>query len=391
MAHEINLVPDIKGEMIKALKLRNLIFFICIVVAAASIGMILIVGSIVGGQSLALEGKKDVLASMSNKVNSYNDLSDFLTIQNQVNKISTITDEKVLSSRIFNFISVLNPTNGDTVKFSEMNLNMAEATLTVEAQANAEVSPFIDYNVLDAFKKSMPYLTYDYGHYVDKYGNTIPAYCVVEADNNGMFFTDSNNLYAYWMVDVEGCKEDEYDLGIETDFDEEDDEDDEEDEYIEDTDYEYTIYDNQRAVKIWRTPKFDQWYDEKLMTADGAISGVEHFESSCRNYYGEENDLGEMVWKTENTKCPLVPDGEEGIMILESSNGRDSTGDLVLRFSAIITFDNEAFKFNTNHAIFFGPDGKYNVTDSYLQVQNMFSQRAMDCANGDTACRNGDK
>ena len=105
MAHEINLVPDIKGEMIKALKLRNLIFFICIVVAAASIGMILIVGSIVGGQSLALEGKKDVLASMSNKVNSYNDLSDFLTIQNQVNKISTITDEKVLSSRIFNFIS----------------------------------------------------------------------------------------------------------------------------------------------------------------------------------------------------------------------------------------------------------------------------------------------
>ena len=31
MAREINLVPDIKDEMIKTLKMRNLIFFICII------------------------------------------------------------------------------------------------------------------------------------------------------------------------------------------------------------------------------------------------------------------------------------------------------------------------------------------------------------------------
>ena len=36
MAREINLVPDVKGEMIKALKLRNFIFFLCIIVVAAS-------------------------------------------------------------------------------------------------------------------------------------------------------------------------------------------------------------------------------------------------------------------------------------------------------------------------------------------------------------------
>ena len=41
MAREINLVPDVKNEMIKTLKLRNLIFFICIVVVAGSLGAIL--------------------------------------------------------------------------------------------------------------------------------------------------------------------------------------------------------------------------------------------------------------------------------------------------------------------------------------------------------------
>ena len=39
MAREINLVPDIKGEMIKTLKLRNFIFFLCIVVASASVAV----------------------------------------------------------------------------------------------------------------------------------------------------------------------------------------------------------------------------------------------------------------------------------------------------------------------------------------------------------------
>ena len=33
-----------------------------------------------------------------------------------------------------------------------------------------------------------------------------------------------------------------------------------------------------------------------------------------------------------------------------------------------------------------GPSGRYNVTDSYVQIQNIFGERAADCAPGDTAC-----
>ena len=59
MAREINLVPDIKGEMIKALKLRNFIFFICIVVAAASVGAAQLFAVIAGGQQAVVDGKKN--------------------------------------------------------------------------------------------------------------------------------------------------------------------------------------------------------------------------------------------------------------------------------------------------------------------------------------------
>ncbi|MDO4399095.1 MAG: hypothetical protein Q4C24_02265 [Candidatus Saccharibacteria bacterium] len=92
MAREINLVPDIKSEMIKTLKLRNFIFFLCIVVAAASIGVTAIVGLIMGGQQLALDSKKSTLESLSTKLNSYSDLDDFLTIKDQLGIINTLTN-----------------------------------------------------------------------------------------------------------------------------------------------------------------------------------------------------------------------------------------------------------------------------------------------------------
>ena len=63
MAREINLVPDIKGEMIKTLKLRNYIFFACIVVAAASVVVTLLFGTIAGGQGLAMNSKKEAIAN----------------------------------------------------------------------------------------------------------------------------------------------------------------------------------------------------------------------------------------------------------------------------------------------------------------------------------------
>ena len=82
MALEINLVPDIKDEMLRTLKLRNFIFFLCIIVASVSVAIVLIFGVIVGGQKIAINNKTNTLEELSAKVNSYGDLNEFLTINN---------------------------------------------------------------------------------------------------------------------------------------------------------------------------------------------------------------------------------------------------------------------------------------------------------------------
>lgn len=379
MAHEINLVPDIKDEMIKTLKLRNYIFFACIVVAAASIGLTLIFGLIAGGQQLALSSKKDTIMSYSAKLKSYSELDDFLTIKDQLGNIATLTSDKKVLSRTFNILSALIPTGADTITISELNVNLSEGApkYTIEAQANAGKEPFIDYNVLDSFKKSMQYMRYDYGKYVDKEGNEIPSYCITEQGIDGAVFKDpEKGIYAYWDIEGEGCNPSEK---------------------LKASDYTTEDYNGENLVRIWRTPQFTDWYstqekkNKPYMSLDGEIKNVEHFNSSCITYRGtKSNDNSDIKWD-ETNDCKLIPDGIEGITILESSNGRNSVNDLVLRFVANITLEPEVYKFENTHMLAIPPAGRRNVTDSYVQVQAMFGERAADCAEDDVDCKTNTK
>lgn len=375
MAREINLVPDIKGEMIKALKLRNFIFFLCIVVASASIGVTLVAGLIAGGQQAAVDGKKATIETLSSKLNSYSELSDFLTIKDQLSGLSSLNSNKKVLSRTFNILSALIPVGADTITISELNVDLSKnnPTFMFDAQANAGKEPFIDYNVLDSFKKSMQYMRYDYGNYVDRDGNTIPAYCMIEKDADGAFFNDSTNgLYAYWTINATGCNPSDKDNS---------------------SSYSLSEYDGQKVVRIWRTPQFNAWYKEKkvegepYMGLDGTISGVEHFASRCIKYSGDNSvNTANPTWTETNDSCLLVAGGSEGISVRDSSNGRDANDELVLRFSAIITLSPEVYKFTNTHMLAIAPSGRRNVTDSYVQIQAMFGKRADDCAEGDAAC-----
>ena len=392
---EINLVPDIKDEMIKTLKLRNLIFFICIVVASAGVGTSIVFLSIAGGQQAIVGAKQNTVKNLSDKVKSYSDLDQFLTIKDQLGNLSAIGSNKKVLSRVFNVFGVLFPRDNPngTIDVSELNINLAgEApTFSFDAQANAPGGDNgIDYNTLDSFKKTMEFLHYDYGRYVDKNDNEIPAYCIVENGLDGATLYDTERgYYAYWLINGERCKTEDTKL----------------------SDYTLESFNDQSVVRIWRTPQFSDWYKENpkdtdpQMTLDGTISNVQHFNSSCITYYGTEVEststtatggtkkTTSVKWDEEySSECLLVPgtsnDPTSGINITDSSNGRDAEDQLVLRFSAIITFSPEVFKFSNYHLLALPPKGRYNVTDSFVQIQSMFAERASDCAAGDTACNN---
>lgn len=480
---EINLVPAIKTEMLKAMRLRNIVLFAAIIIVAIFGGGAMVLGSITGGQKLTIADQTTRIDAMSDKISSFNGLSEYLTIKDQLGALATIDDQKKMLSRVFSFLVVMLPSAPDKVTLSELNVNLQEGTLRMEGQADAGVEPFIDYRVLEAFKKSIGLVKYDYGVYVDEKGNEIPERCIVETNSNGGVFTEAmkfdeengmsgsmESIYVYWLRSKTGCDTvkaelDEELATLQTEIDTQAELAREDstvkpytaseilrrkqeiyetykdslyktwyDEWLDKNDltraddissfteeqkksYQETLtaylngLDTQELVlaqqlissgsdtrdikveKVWRTPRFSEWYHADGETVDedgnelpsidlsGTIAGVAHFESAgCQGYSGTEID-GKVMWTTTND-CYLVT---EEVNVLDSSNGEGEDGQLVLRFEVLATLVPEALLAANKHMLAIGPSGQ-NVTDSYLQVNNMFAKAAEDCSSNDTVC-----
>lgn len=453
--YEINLVPEVKAQMIKAQKMRNLVLFICIVVSSAAIGAVVVLFGIKSGQDLAISNQDKRIELMSEKINNYAELNSLITIQGQLEAMSDIVSQKTVITRVFGALGVMLQQGADSVQLSQLNINLETNVLRMEGQADAKTDPLIDYRVLESFKKGVALTKYDYGRYVDADGNQLPTYCVKEADEEGNAYKTGDSYYAWWDITIEGCEasqrggetvegakfyyssDAEVEKGIpsldltlkevcdendencveklckeddstcvnpeeivgtpikpeqgegDAENDDENSEDNQDSENSDEPDQpsggapqenKYEI--KPMRVKVWRTPQFSDWYQAKRMNLDGSISGIEHFDSECFKYSGSDNN-GTVRWNSTND-CMLAPDGLEEVA---SSNARDESDNLVLKFTGIVNIAEEFFSFSNKHMIAIGPRGQ-NVTDSYLQIGNMFVPEATDCEEGDTECLN---
>lgn len=393
---EINLVPDVKAEMIKAQKKRNVVFFASVVVSAIAAGLVVILLGIKVGQDVRINGQDTQLKQMSDKIESYNGLEELLTVQKQLSDLQTISNNKKMLSRVFTVLHSLTSSteNGDTVQISSLDVSLdssESADLTFDGQANAgSTTDGIDYRVLESFTKTIQSMKYDYGRYVDKNDNEIPTMCIFESDSNGVPYQDSKGIYALWKKGAEGCDPSATETESSTTLSDTS-------SYYSNTDMS-TNTDNTTnttttstkkqldqielpsdcasangtdVVCIYRTPQFKDWYTRKYITLDGEISSIEHFASRCIVYSGAE-DGNTIKWNSTN-ECDMSPDGIE---VTASTNGRSSGGELVLMFSAVLHVNTEVFNFSNKHMITITPSGRQNVTDSLVQVGDMFAEKA---------------
>lgn len=367
---EINLVPDVKAEMIAAQKKRNVVFFTSAVVSAIAAGLVVLLLAVKVGQDVKIGAQDAQLELMSNKIANYDGLEELLTVQKQLSDLQTIASEKKMLSRVFTVLhSIVNSTeNGDEVKVSSLDVNLETADVSFDGQANAgPLTDGIDYRVLESFTKTIGLMKYDYGRYVDRNGDEIPTMCIFETNTNGSPYTDADGVYAIWAKGAEGCdpaRDDETTSDSATSssatrmrLDEVD---------------LSNGYDGTNLVRIDRTPQFTDWYKWGMINTNGEISDVEHFESRCIKYSGVE-DGNSVKWSSENS-CDMAPDGVE---IVTSTNGKASGGELVLMFSAVVHVNPEVFSFANKHMITITPSGRQNVTDSYMQVGDMFAEKAV--------------
>lgn len=165
---EINLVPDVKQEFIRAKRARTVVISTSILVGLASIAIVAILAVYAFlGQTVRANLADAGIKEKSTELAKISDLGNTLTIQHQLAEVSSIHGDTNKMSRFFELLAAINPSAPNQVTFSMARLDSEEGTIRLEGQA---VNGF---NSADTLKKTILNTTFSYRD-EDKQLKTVP-------------------------------------------------------------------------------------------------------------------------------------------------------------------------------------------------------------------------
>ena len=146
---EINLLPNVKRELLKTRVMRNRVISISFLVGGASIAAVVVLALILGSQIAAEAVQNGVIKDRNDKLMSVEDLNKVVTIQHQLTKINEQHSGKKINSRIFDVVTAVNPVAPNNVSFSDIKVNPGSKTITLEGSA------VNGYSALETLKKTI--------------------------------------------------------------------------------------------------------------------------------------------------------------------------------------------------------------------------------------------
>ena len=146
---EINLIPDVKQELIRARRARSAVVSGAIITSVVAVAVVAVLAIYVYAvQTVRGVVADDAIKSGSSKLAAVEDLSKMLTIQNQLTKMSALNDAKSIDSRVFDMLAAVIPPAPNSVKISKATVNSTDKAMILEGQTPA-------YPALETFKKTI--------------------------------------------------------------------------------------------------------------------------------------------------------------------------------------------------------------------------------------------
>lgn len=146
---EINLIPDVKQELLKAQRARNYVISGAVVTGVGAVALVIILALILAAQTVTSNIIDGNIAKSNKELQAVSDLTETLTIQNQLSKLSEMHSAKNIDSRIFPLLDAINPAVPNNVTVSAAKIDSEAKTITIEGQA-----PNL-YEAAEAFKKTI--------------------------------------------------------------------------------------------------------------------------------------------------------------------------------------------------------------------------------------------
>lgn len=140
---QLNLLPDVKLQYIKAQKQRRLVFSVSILVAAISVGILAFLLGISGLQKKHLGDLNKDIGNYSSELKGEPNIQRILTVQNQLESLTQLHSNKPAASRLFDFLNQVTPATVNITDF-KIDFKQDTATITGTSDSLADVNQYVD-------------------------------------------------------------------------------------------------------------------------------------------------------------------------------------------------------------------------------------------------------
>ena len=149
----INLLPDVKKELLRIRRERNLVVSISILAVGGSIAALVVLGGILGGLNIAKVVMENGINKNKATINSAiedKQLNEYLTIQNQLAQIDGLKDEQLVYSRIMDYLVALNPASPNNAELSTVSLEMSDGSVAATLEGKTQ-----NFEALNVYKTTL--------------------------------------------------------------------------------------------------------------------------------------------------------------------------------------------------------------------------------------------
>ncbi|RWZ79518.1 MAG: hypothetical protein EOT04_01240 [Candidatus Chaera renei] len=135
---ELNLLPDVKKEFLKAQQTRNSVITASFLISAATLGLVVSFAVFVYAvQPVQTKLLTDEIKKNQQAIESIPDISKYLTVQSQLSQLSQLHTEKTVYGRMIDFLSTLNPSPPNNVQLTGLQLTSADSSVIFTGTAGS--------------------------------------------------------------------------------------------------------------------------------------------------------------------------------------------------------------------------------------------------------------
>ena len=140
---ELNLLPDIKLEYIKAQRIKRLLISISIITSVAAISLLVLLLLVETWQKHTLSNLNNEVATKTQQLKHKPHINDVLTVQNQLSTLNSLHQSEPVATKVFEYLNDLTP-NSVTISSLSIDFNAHTIDLKGNAVNVSNINQFID-------------------------------------------------------------------------------------------------------------------------------------------------------------------------------------------------------------------------------------------------------